>query len=74
MRLSKLTEVLSMMAATSVALCGASFAQVCPPATPKTNFTFNMVPTLGSNRASRRRWVASRLRTPRNLRRTCTLK
>jgi hypothetical protein len=48
MRLSKLTEVLSMMAATSVALCGASFAQVCPPVTPKTNFTFFMVPTLGS--------------------------
>ena len=47
MRLSKLTNALSMMAATSLALCGASFAQVCPPVTPKTNFTFFMVPTLG---------------------------
>ena len=47
MRLSKLTSTLSVMTATSLALCGASFAQVCPPKTPLTNFTFAMVPTLG---------------------------
>ena len=42
MRLSKLTETLSAMAVSSLALCGSGFAQ------NDINFTFTMVPTLGT--------------------------
>jgi hypothetical protein len=41
------SAALAAMLLASAVFCVSSFAQ-CPPATPLTNFTFTMVPTLGS--------------------------